>query len=299
MSNGSSGKSPQNASQNLLLPAELPGRCFISHSYQDGAVVESLIKMLQDHVEPVVFPRQEPDPQRAVSNEIIVKILDCPGLIYLKGGASEKSFWVSFERDYALRSKRVVYAYDPKRRRLTCDTSSPLPLDIAVVSHRSDRERVERLLSWMANERHFVIDRRHLRSTFGGFTGDIMLIMEELLMYGGVILWMMGRGSQAIADSFYSEDFLDYVREYSALDYEFDEDTDPYGNVHSVFARIDPEWEPPRVDAELAEFVPASYNALDLYEGLSDTTSFNWNRVDDLIIRLYAQVLVASKSVDD
>jgi hypothetical protein len=261
--------------------------------------------MLPDHVEAVIFPRQEPNPELAVSNNIIVKILDCPGLIYLKGGASEKSFWVSFERDYALRSNRVVFAYDPKRRRLTRDTSSPLPLDIAVVSHRADTERVERLLSWMADERHFVIDRERLYSNFGGFTGDIMLTMEEILKYGGVVLWMMGRGSQAIADQFYSEDFLDYIREYSAFDSgpldndDLDEDDDPYRHVYSVFARIDPEWEPPHLDAELAEFAPASYNSIDLYEGLSDSSSYNWNRVDDLIIRLYARVLEATKAIED
>ena len=110
-----------------------------------------------------------------MSDDIIPKILDCPGLIYLTGGASGRSFWVSFERDYGLRANRKVFSYNPNRGSFQRDASSPLPLDVEVIFHISDQERVEKLLSWMETERHFKIARGRLRSSRGGFTGDIII----------------------------------------------------------------------------------------------------------------------------
>jgi hypothetical protein len=303
----------------------LPRRCFISHAYQDKGGLKSLLATLPDHVEPVIFPRRDPDPESAVSNGIVVTILDCPGLIYIDSGISQKSFWVSFERDYALRADRAVFAYDPQIQQFRRDTSPPLTLEIQVVSHWKDDEKVERLISWMADERHFVIEGQRLRTRSGGFSGDVMVLMEELLRRGGVVLWMIGRGSEAVARGFYSEAFLDYLKESSVyddvvdipdhadliddhadymddqVDY-IDEYIDPrsrlYDQVHDVFVRIDPMWEYADFNEGLtfgpkvSEFLPRHYhNLIDLYQGGSDSSYFNWNRVDDLIIQLYARIL--------
>ena len=55
------------------------------------------------------------------------------------------------------------------------------------------------------------------------------------------------------------------------------------------FARIDRTLSP---DWTLSQFEPPRATLTDLYEGENDDR-FNWNRVDDLIIRLYGQVLAA------
>lgn len=180
--------------------------------------MKKLRRALPDGVELVTFPRAEPKPRQAVSNKIIPKILDCPGLIYLTGGASSKSFWVSFERDYALRTNRKVFAYTPSTGTFRLDRSPPISLELTVMFHMSDEDRVRRLISWMARERQFEIDESKLRSRFGGFTGDIMAIMEELLLNGGVALWLMGVGNTKIADAFYSDKFVDYLLEEAESD---------------------------------------------------------------------------------
>lgn len=287
---------------------DLPKRCFVSHSYKDAAAVKDLRNMLPDNVEIVVFPRSDPDPEKAVSEAIVPKILDCPGLIYVMANASRDSFWVSFERDYALRSNRDVFAYFPKTHRIQRDRSAPLPLNVTVVYHRTDEERVDRLLSWMEMERHFTIAPDRLRSDLGGFTGDIVLTMEYLLINGGVVLWLMGPKNVLIAQSFYDPEFLKYLDAYGSevwqeeghplpkYDPDFgwlEEPGNAYKHIFDVFARIDAEFP---ADWTLGSHeVRPDFALLDLYEGREDGT-FNWNRVDDLIIRIYARILQATES---
>ncbi len=324
--------------RSVVEPGDLPDSCFVSHSYDDDAALKKLRKLLPKSVNAVTFPRQEPDPSKPVSSEIIPTILDCTGLIYLEGGSSCKSFWVSFERDYALRSGRKVFAFDPGSGTLRRDTSSPIPLRAAMAYHDADERRVRELLSWMVAERHFEIEDAGLHSTFGGFTGDIMIVMEELLLNGGLILWFMGAGITAIADSFYSDQFVEYLLDYSESeeieydwierlremhkedgndDWTYEEDDeyyneeenrqytkemflyDYYNNVAQVVARIDPElpadwrllpWASAEVIAEGGNPDLSDYRMIDLYEGTSDD-SFNWNRIDDLIIEIYRKLL--------
>jgi hypothetical protein len=264
----------------IVPPEALPKRCFISHSYKDTAALEKLLRSLPGDVEPIIFARAEPEPRQAVSNQIIPKILGCPGLIYLTGGASSKSFWVEFERDYALRSGRDVFAYIPNRDEFHRNRSPPMQLALTVMFHSSDEDRVRRLISWMARKRHFEIDESALRSRLGGFKGDILVAMEELLIKGGVVLWLMGVGNTKIADAFYSYEFVDYLlelaesdsledlwRDHIAREFEGREDElcydkesesycdewdgshyskedfiqDLYNNVDRVIARIDPD----------------------------------------------------------
>lgn len=249
---------------------DLPKRCFISHSYRDTAAKNKLLGILPGDVEPVIFPRLEPDLGQAVSDKIIPKILGCPGLIYLTGGFSSASFWVAFERDYALRSGRQVFSFDPASGSFQRDRSAPIELALTVMFHPSDEGRVRRLISWMAKERYFKIDESNLRSTFGGFTGDILGAMEQLLTNGGVVLWLMGVLTTKVASTFYSDQFVDFLLEpgsdtlydmwqdyvarqrdeYGDEHRDYVEEDDPfskrnfikqlYPNVDQIFARIDP-----------------------------------------------------------
>ena len=285
--------------------ADLPGRCFVSHSYQDSDVVAKLQKKKGMHDKLVHFPRVEPDPSHAVSEGIATQILGCDALIYVREGASASSFWVSFERDYALRAGRPVYAYSPTADALVRDTSSPLDLDLRVMFHRDDEERIAALFEWMKTQRHVDLEEARSRSPHGGITGDLILQLQELLVEGGPILWL---GSVRVAmpmNSFAVEmapwllsnvpefrtDFIEsQLHEHSQDDDLQDEQYVAEAN-EDFYREMDPYIFTPEIAVRIDPSLPKSWQPqgcafLDLLQG--DTESFNPSRVDDLIIRLYA-----------
>jgi hypothetical protein len=88
----------------LELADTLPAKCFISHAYADDAARDAFFARLPSGLAPFVFPPITVKPDEFVSDPLINAVLDCDGLIYLRGGASDHSFWVARERDYALRA---------------------------------------------------------------------------------------------------------------------------------------------------------------------------------------------------
>ena len=287
---------------------DVAGKCFISHSYADAENLQTLLDILPERVEPVVFARVAPNPDYPVSDGIIPQILECESLIYLKGGASALSFWVSFEKDYALRSGLKVFGFDPAQGVLSREESEPFQLDLQVLYHRGDANRVNELFDWMENERNFQLDRNVSRTQFGGVKGDLVVTLEDMLTQGGPVLWLGGVGSRVLIDGFkgpgfgfnidFHGDFRDGfiksrlsgvadefsdVWEEASKNEDFYWSADPYQFVNEVYARIDPQlssrWQP-----------PGGY-AIDLLAGAAGQSHFNWNRVDDLIIHLYRALL--------
>ena len=90
-----------------------------------------------------------------VSNDLIQAIRDSDSLIYLKGGLSDSSPWVTLERDYALRSKIDVYCYNQQQGTIRKDTSTPIDFPVYPSYEEADRERVEGLLEFLRHERSF------------------------------------------------------------------------------------------------------------------------------------------------
>jgi TIR domain len=133
----------------------LPAKCFISHSYADAAPLERLTTSLPKGVSPVVFPPIQAKPHEFVSTPLIKSILGCEGLIYFRGGASDESFWVAFERDYALRSGKRVFCYDLASSELSPDNDRPLDLPVFASYHRDDRARVQSICRFLRQERNF------------------------------------------------------------------------------------------------------------------------------------------------
>lgn len=136
---------------------QLPEKCFISHAYADIESRKRLIKNLPSHVEAVVFPRITVPPDELVSSELVEALLACDGLIYLRGGASDRSFWVAFERDYALRAGKKVYAADIDSMQVSADVGPPLDLAAFASYHRQDASRVTEIVEFLNHERHFDI----------------------------------------------------------------------------------------------------------------------------------------------
>jgi hypothetical protein len=132
-----------------------PGKYFISHSYKDAAVRDSFLETLPSQVTPYIFPPISVSPLEFVSSTLIGAILACDGMIYMNEGASVRSFWVAFERDYALRTGKPVFNYTPSQSTFSHHTSPPLDLVVFPSYTRKDFQIVMPILDFMRKRRHF------------------------------------------------------------------------------------------------------------------------------------------------
>lgn len=168
----------------------LPRRVFISHSYKDAKERERLLTLLPKHVEPFIFPPIVVPPEQMISDDLIEAMLACDGLIYLTGGHSAESFWVAFERDYALRAGKNVFAYEPDTRSLRRDESAPLHLPIFVSYRGSSEEQKEvRIVGFLRAQRHFDpwLDVEHLHPGVS-FLDEINAGIIETIDTGGCLV---------------------------------------------------------------------------------------------------------------
>jgi TIR domain len=133
----------------------LPKKCFISHAYADARACDRLIASLPSGIDARIFPPITVSPDQFVSNQLIQSLIECDGLIYLKGGASARSFWVAFERDYALRAGKQVFSADVDTCELARHSGGPLDLATFASYHRQDLPRVREIANFLKDERHF------------------------------------------------------------------------------------------------------------------------------------------------
>ncbi len=272
-----------------------PSPCFVSHAYDDGAslaALEAAAAPLGVALRP--FPFREPDPALPVSDGIVEAILAAAAVIVIAGGRSSRSFWVRFEADYARRAGKPVFVFDPARGTLRRDTGRPMALDIEVHYNRRDEARVAELFDFMARKRFFDLRESRGRGLSGGVKGDDLQALTETLAYGGAVLWLISPMSAALVLGFHhSLDEVWWEDDWAVRRFRELRDPaglrgrgglDPHDYVHSVFASLDrgpdPNW---------SAVLPSP--VIDLREAVEE--GFNWNRIDDLIIRLYAALLQA------
>jgi hypothetical protein len=257
---------------------KLPGKCFLSHSFQDTEALASLREFLPAHVERVIFPREETPVQRAVSDGIVPKILECGALIYLQGGRSRTSRWVRFERDFALRAKMHVYSFDPVRKRLQRDDGEPVELRVQVLVSTEQETRTRTMLAWMREQRHFdITDVKPVRRT-----KEIEGLAERLCTAQKLVVWLLDAQTAAVAALL--QENVDSIKDYFV-----DDMPEGWWPPPTMYARIDPDWSAPAyADREIDAFIhnqDARRFAIDLVEGVGGN-DLNWNRVDDLIVQL-------------
>lgn len=90
--------------------------CFISHRYADKEVLAlCCARRLPGGLKPFVFDAVERSPDFAVTDVLMQHIRACERLVYLDTTLSLDSFWVGFERNYAARLGKPVYAFRPER----------------------------------------------------------------------------------------------------------------------------------------------------------------------------------------
>ena len=254
----------------------LPNRCFVSHAYTDAAVLADMQALLPPDVELDVFPWEDPNPERAVSDGIVERIRASDGLIYLRRGASQESGWVFFERDFALRAGKPVFSFDPASGDFRDETRAPQKLEVTLLSAEGRAaERAERIQRWMKERRGFRIASTWLPSRMD----EMASFFSDLARWRQLTVWLLdGKGAAVLS-------FLDEV--------EFDDSDGPaprgWWPPPVVAARVDTDWEKPShpdpfIDLRL-QASDDGRRAVDLVEG-AGRDGIDWNQVDLLIVRI-------------
>jgi hypothetical protein len=240
---------------------DLPQTCFISHAYSDP--VDKLIKTLPKDVKARTFPQIVVPPAELVSNALVTCILSCDGLIYLNGGRSARSFWVAFERDYALRAGKAVFSASMDDYALSWHKEKALDLAIFSSYHREDRPRVVQICDFLRSERHFDIWIDNDRIAAGdGFAAKIEGGIQGCLERGGyvVVFW----SSTARNSHFVEREIESAVKGMGGA------------NDRVLFALLD--------ETPLPEFWQGQEAGVQLFGDRDRTEN---QRLDDLVVRLY------------
>ena len=259
-----------------------PLKCFVSYAYDDKTQLNALKKAVPPGFEILTFPMMSSDPNFPVSGEIIPKILECDALIYLSTTQSSHSQWVAFERDYARRAGKLVYSFDSKS--ISKDEIEPVDLRIQAVFGENDKRAVNRLLGWMKKERNFIVHNpgpvRRIK--------ELPLYLLDLYNQQEVALWLLDRQTAAMLDTIHSEFDDELLQELN--------DGQAPQPVEIIYARVDPDWEPPsdpdpEVRAIRGEYMRSHcIDYIDLVHPEHDK-KLHWNRVDDLIVKLTSLAL--------
>ena len=168
------------------------GKYFVSHSYRDAAIRDQMIYALPPGVQAYVFPPISVTPDQFVSNNLIEAILACDALIYINEGYSAQSFWVAFERDYALRSGKPVFAYTPTTGAFMPHSEPALDLAVFAIYQHGTQEVVRPILEFMRESRYFDlwIDAEQLRAG-DLFAEQLERGMQQIIDRGGyaTVFW--------------------------------------------------------------------------------------------------------------
>jgi nucleoside 2-deoxyribosyltransferase len=281
-------------------------RLFISHAYRDDDALNRLgDAALPDAASPVIFPAIEVSASQRVSDDLMAAIRDCDGLVYLDTARSKTSFWVLFERNYALRLGKPVYAFNPRRRSFRRDRSAHVDPVVAVNWN-----------NWIVRDAAIVRDvALHLDGLHKfDIRGDKMKLLdnEQRQMFdsidglaqkmrdGGVALLFLS--NDAIASNMH--DYVDPATYRRAIK---DAESAPIGYTNERFGALQPDrcvyvWldepDPDRIEkvlnganrdawASFLRVVEYGYRQPKKLV-IADGATINWNRVDDIMVEAFA-----------
>jgi hypothetical protein len=125
---------------------------FVTHSHNDEEAYALLIKKLRNRgMEPFEFPPIKSHPENMDCTSLIEAILDHIALVYIQNEYSDHTFWVAFQRDYALRAHKQVYSFDPVAFKIDKSRVPPLKLPIFPSYYSLDKDRLHDLFTFMRN----------------------------------------------------------------------------------------------------------------------------------------------------
>jgi hypothetical protein len=245
------------------LAGSMPSPCFISHAYQDEEIVRDLLERLPGTISPFIFPPIKVPPDERVSDDLVKAILQCPGLIYILGGRSSESEWVSFERDYARRARKLIFSYDAKIQHFARDSSAPLALPVFPSYAGKDRSRVQQVTHFM-QKRYFDVWTEESLKPGSSFVEETSRGLETRLASGGYVV------------SFISKHVIESV--YVRAELEFAAKQWPKQILHVL---LDP------IELERLPLVFQTTAPVVLHRESGPDSGLNWNSIDDLIVRIY------------
>lgn len=274
-------------------------RYFISHAYADQpALARLLATRLPDKAEPFIFPPIKVSPDERVSDDLVQAVAACDGLIYLQDDASQRSFWVGFERNLALRLGKPVFAFSAQTGRLVRDEGAAIDPVIACAWNAyidEDTRMTWQIAMYLGKTRNFDIGRyRTIYSDdpkyFRQFIDDEFDLKSKLARGGSVLLLLSNDGL--------TSEYFDYHPKT-------DDPVPTWGTAQkfaifpldrTVFAWLSPP-DRPAIEAAIARMARFEHWAayLDVIRvALAEPTPLvlafaskpDWNRVDDLMVRL-------------
>jgi hypothetical protein len=228
----------------------------------DRDPISWLRHQLDEKVEIFVFPAVDTSPIELVSNQLIGAVLACDGMITFRRGASERSAWVAFERDYALRAKKPVYNLDPTTKSLSkIDLNQQTPLQLPIYPHAMSgsnnvvqiHNRMDNILGFMRDQRYFGIYGKRV-AAFGG--------VEGVLKAGGYIVQFRGNTSNR------QHEIVDRIIAHK------------YPDLSKIILAL-------LEDCPLPNWIDSNSPSLIRLYQEDMPTEINNNRIDDLIVRLY------------
>ncbi|MBN2155490.1 MAG: hypothetical protein JW776_05570 [Candidatus Lokiarchaeota archaeon] len=167
-------------------------KVFISYSYKDEIARSELISKLNGRgINPYVFPPITVSPNRLNSNDLIESILHHDSMIYIKGEYSDKSFWVVFERDYAMRAHKEVYSFDPSTMKIEKSRLPLLDLPIFPCYIHEDYKKIEAVFEFM-RRRYIDLETLHEKFSPKLQIGDSLAnFVYNILRSGNYIIFFL------------------------------------------------------------------------------------------------------------
>ena len=277
---------------------------FVSHAYGDNFSLQRLLETpLPNAARPFVFPPITVRADQRVSDDLMTAIRHSDALVYIATPASLASFWVAFERNYALRLGKPVYAFDPASRSLGIDVAQAQTPPLSInwnMAIRQDCLTVRDIALHLFDTHNLDIhsdlwrqldnDFRQMLDSFDGLRGKIA--------EGGIVLLFPSNASIL-------EGWHDWLDPFTQRRMHRDCET-PSGYTSERFSIFPRDrtltiWlDPPdrvRIGEALDRLDRTRWDAYaDVVRDalaaeapcvVSDGATINWNRVDDVMVRLF------------
>lgn len=246
----------------------LPRRCFVSHAFADRTAKQALLDTLPPGVEPFIFDEIKVPPTQRVSDDLIRAIRDCHGLIYLQGQLSRQSFWVSFEKDYARRLGMPVYAFDHDERCFSRDRVTASKPNIYCSFALQDAKDIEFVGAWLKKNRQFDVITDKIEAGADFAANAARDIEQVIAAKGGVVLFV----SEGALMAHYVQRQIEMAM---ALNPE-----------QRLVVWLD---SPEQIISNVGRHRPVvrSLTTDDMKMVVKSGGQWNWNRIDDLIVRVF------------
>jgi hypothetical protein len=230
----------------------------------------------------VVFPRITKSPEERVSDDLVQAVLACPGLIYVSTHFSA-SFWVEFEREIALRSNRAVFEFDPETDRIEVCEAEPREVRVTAVLAPADGAYVREVSRWLKTERNLQVDIPAAPARIGEHDLEVPSSVWSSESIRTVFVLFLSR--TALDDRPVMKAFRALLKapwQTVVVRLEEVEDRDIVRALMRPFREAD-------VVDKAYRSILSRLRMIDVFQDVRVSDHINWNRADDLMVRIFYQ----------